>query len=312
MDETARVQVPAVQTPVEPEKEQKAEAMRPLQKSQLGPQAYLQAEIPFGFCHCGCGNMTRIARYSNPSRGHVKGEPLKFFSTHGCLLARKLKGQREAEALIAAGELTRATPRRQQVLKLRSQGLAYYDIAEQLGICKQSAQVHAKPAHSRTKNREWKRTAYGRAVIAWNSMNMRCRSEKPNFKKIYENVEVRITRADFIAWAVPEFEKWIAEHPDLDQVPRWANPTVDRIEGSGHYELGNIRIISRRDNTRNQPTNWNVFAPEGKAWCGACKQYKATSEFNKDSSTFNGLGRRCKPCKRIADHESYQRRRNRQ
>lgn len=35
-----------------------------------------------GFCHCGCGNRTEIAKRSRPYLGHVAGEPLKYLRGH--------------------------------------------------------------------------------------------------------------------------------------------------------------------------------------------------------------------------------------
>src|SRR5690606_2770376 len=38
--------------------------------------------IPYGYCHCGCGQKTNIARDSNATRGWVRGEPLCYISGH--------------------------------------------------------------------------------------------------------------------------------------------------------------------------------------------------------------------------------------
>lgn len=38
--------------------------------------------IPPGFCQCGCGERTAIAKQSQYSRGQVKGEPVKYISGH--------------------------------------------------------------------------------------------------------------------------------------------------------------------------------------------------------------------------------------
>lgn len=35
-----------------------------------------------GLCECGCGNPTRIARWSDPRHGHVKGQPVRFLKGH--------------------------------------------------------------------------------------------------------------------------------------------------------------------------------------------------------------------------------------
>ncbi len=38
--------------------------------------------IPCGFCHCGCGERTNIARQDNARFGHVKGQPLRYLLGH--------------------------------------------------------------------------------------------------------------------------------------------------------------------------------------------------------------------------------------
>lgn len=39
-------------------------------------------EIPYGYCHCGCGRKTNIARKDWPEFGHVKGEPMRYLRGH--------------------------------------------------------------------------------------------------------------------------------------------------------------------------------------------------------------------------------------
>lgn len=39
-------------------------------------------EIPHGYCQCGCGRKTPIARSSDASKGYVKGEPYRFCMGH--------------------------------------------------------------------------------------------------------------------------------------------------------------------------------------------------------------------------------------
>lgn len=40
------------------------------------------SKIPYGYCQCGCGQKTRLARQNDPARGVVKGEPLRFVCNH--------------------------------------------------------------------------------------------------------------------------------------------------------------------------------------------------------------------------------------
>jgi hypothetical protein len=38
--------------------------------------------VPFGFCECGCGERTKIARHTYRERGHIKGQPVRFIKGH--------------------------------------------------------------------------------------------------------------------------------------------------------------------------------------------------------------------------------------
>lgn len=38
--------------------------------------------IPAGYCHCGCGQRTRIATKNDASKGWVKGQPLRYLREH--------------------------------------------------------------------------------------------------------------------------------------------------------------------------------------------------------------------------------------
>lgn len=38
--------------------------------------------IPYGYCHCGCGQKTAIAKQTSSQFGHVKGEPVKYIHGH--------------------------------------------------------------------------------------------------------------------------------------------------------------------------------------------------------------------------------------
>lgn len=45
-------------------------------------------EIPYGYCHCGCGQKTSIAKITDPRRGNVKGQPVMYVSGHNAGLRR--------------------------------------------------------------------------------------------------------------------------------------------------------------------------------------------------------------------------------
>jgi len=39
-------------------------------------------DIPYGCCHCGCGQKTTISLVNNKNYGYVKGEPVRFIQNH--------------------------------------------------------------------------------------------------------------------------------------------------------------------------------------------------------------------------------------
>jgi len=42
----------------------------------------MDQQIKKGFCGCGCGQKTTIAKYNRPQRGWIKGKPTKFINRH--------------------------------------------------------------------------------------------------------------------------------------------------------------------------------------------------------------------------------------
>jgi len=39
-------------------------------------------DVPYGYCHCGCGEKTKFNTQSDPRRGFVKGEPRRYVNGH--------------------------------------------------------------------------------------------------------------------------------------------------------------------------------------------------------------------------------------
>lgn len=39
--------------------------------------------IPYGYCQCGCGEMTKLVSKTRTSRGEIKGDPRRFVRGHG-------------------------------------------------------------------------------------------------------------------------------------------------------------------------------------------------------------------------------------
>ncbi len=43
---------------------------------------YPTQEVPYGYCHCGCGQKTKISTRNDTTNGYVKGEPRHYVSGH--------------------------------------------------------------------------------------------------------------------------------------------------------------------------------------------------------------------------------------
>ena len=41
------------------------------------------SEIPYGYCHCGCGRKTKVSDRNRKKRDVLRGEPMRFISGHG-------------------------------------------------------------------------------------------------------------------------------------------------------------------------------------------------------------------------------------
>lgn len=107
----------------------------------------------------------------------------------------------------------------------------------------------------------------------------------------YQNIKLYITKDEFLNWVIPKLENW--KYP---LVGTKNSPTIDRINTSGHYELANLQLITKTENTLKRDCNKNVHAPEGKAWCGKCKEYLYKKHFQKNKRTFTGVNLICKFC----------------
>lgn len=95
---------------------------------------------------------------------------------------------------------------------------------------------------NRRYNLDYRLTPAGAAALAWNRIVYRCGNRNGDFPA-YQDVENRFTRSAFIDWAIPAYEAWIQNHGTV------IGASVDRIRSTGHYEPGNVRLITLGLNT---------------------------------------------------------------
>ena len=83
-----------------------------------------------------------------------------------------------------------------------------------------------------------------RAKAAYRGMKQRCKNVNGK-NKSYLNVELKMTEGEWLEWAVPLYETFLEAMPD-------ESPCASRKNDTGHYGIGNIEIISVKENRKRQ------------------------------------------------------------
>jgi hypothetical protein len=106
----------------------------------------------------------------------------------------------------------------------------------------------------------------------------------------YSNVELRMTLEEWLTWAVPEYARFDSDH-------HGEMPNISRFMDKGHYEIGNLRIGTRRENQEEfNKHSIGTVKPDGTKECSACTKILPTKMFNKRKSTLSGFDYNCKSC----------------
>jgi len=94
------------------------------------------------------------------------------------------------------------------------------------------------------KSPEKHRKPRARAKAAYRGMKARCKNANGRCPS-YANVELKMSEAVWLEWALPLYEAFITNYPD-------ESPCVSRLGDTGHYEIANIEIISVKENRKRQ------------------------------------------------------------
>lgn len=145
------------------------------------------------------------------------------------------------------------------------------------------------------------RTPLYRAKNAYCGMRRRALNACGN-EPSYANVELRMTLDQWLGWAVPEYERFTAANPD-------ASPNAARKGDLGHYEIGNIEIVSAAAN-RAALGAAKRLQPSGLKLCTRCEAVKPAADFSRKAAAADGLSYWCRSCK-SAVHKRWRRMRAR-
>lgn len=129
-----------------------------------------------------------------------------------------------------------------------------------------------------------------RAKAAYRNMERRC--ENSNGKcPSYADVKLLMSLDEWLEWAIPRYESFIEATPDK-------SPCVSRYKDSGHYEIGNIEIISTEENRERQKAIL-LLQEDNSKLCSRCREVKLGGDFSKNKTRPDGLAHWCKECVRL-------------
>ena len=124
-----------------------------------------------------------------------------------------------------------------------------------------------------------------RANAAYRNMKRRCAGGNAQDENLsYAGVELKMTMEQWITWALPQYVSFIGQ------------PSVSRIGDVGHYEIGNVEIISVQENRNRMKMIGRLSG--GIKRCSRCKEKKTADCFGRRSNSFDGLNHNCKECVR--------------
>lgn len=115
-----------------------------------------------------------------------------------------------------------------------------------------------------------------RAINFYNLIKLRCKALTAK-NKCYENIELEVSKDDFIKWFIPKDFKGCS---------------IDRINNLKNYSLDNMQVISLSENIRKD----KIKSKNGYCECFKCKEIKPIEEFAKDKRRLNGHSTICKKC----------------
>ena len=148
-------------------------------------------------------------------------------------------------------------------------------------------------AHANEKRRRSK--SYNAAHV-WQNMQLRV-VQHPRYTA--KGIQVRMTKEDFTSWYEANW---------------FEGCLVDRIDNDGHYEIGNLQLLSRVQHNQkareDKLKSLGVVEPAGLRYCYKCQKLKKYDEFRRDKLKVSdknplGLKEECKECGRRAQRVYY-------
>lgn len=229
------------------------------------------SDIPYGYCHCGCGGKTSIAKHNHKTHGYIKGEPLRFIRGHST--KKRVIDRPE-------GSLKQCS----QCEMLLDVSLFYSDTRTYDGLrpsCKDCLGSVNKAW--RDKNPEYLR-AYSAAYRLHNKDAI-CRMN-------------RAWRAKNLESARRKSREWIRDNPDKANRARreWASRNPDKLRlKNREYRARNIEAMREKSRAywRNNPEARRANRRNRRARLRAAGGHVSAAEWQSILDRFNGKCAKC-------------------
>ncbi len=184
--------------------------------------------IPYGYCHCGCGQKTPVATKTSTSQGRIKGQPSLFMKGHGSRGRVPNAGERFGELVVVryVGVVRQHSPSVECICDCGGTTIAEASRLRRGVKLDCGLSVHwpsYRGGHARSGNRH---PLYN----TWLGMRQRC------FNPNYQDYRRWGGRGITICWGWrgPEgFQHFVV---DMGERPR--GTSIDRRNNDGHYSCG--------------------------------------------------------------------------